>query len=118
MDEYALQIHLQNEDVFKSLFERDAILISGTKVFRGIGEIYSVFLKGLICEKYSSIRLVKEDLEIRNLDVDNAVVVFHYHTECILKGSGEEHSVSGVETQLVHKSGVSWKIAHIHYSMK
>lgn len=118
IEQYACQIHDQNEKKFRKLFRTDVILISGTKVFEGIDEIWGSFLAELIHQKYSDIRLVKEDLKINRLDERTAVAVFRYHTECTLRENGLPHGISGVETQVLQKQAGSWQIVHIHYTSK
>lgn len=47
---------------------------------------------------------------------DVAIVLFHYHTECIRRETKEPYSIKGLETQVVVKEDGEWKLAHVHYS--
>lgn len=117
---YADAVHTQDEKAFKSLWTQEDtnIEISGTKLFKGIESIYQDFLIGLIRKKYSSIILVNDGLQAYLLTEDAAVVVFEYHTECIVRESGEPYGIAGLETQVLKRTREGWKIAHIQYHGK
>lgn len=118
VEKYIEQIHDQEEEQFRDLFTSDAVLISGTHLFSGIDEIYSDFVRKRLHEKFREITLVKEDLKVRKITEDVAVVVFQYHTECILRENGNPYGIAGIETQVLRKQKEDWKIVHIQYSGK
>ena len=118
VDSYCAAIHSQNETDFKSIFSKTkkCTLISVARIFEGIDSIYGDFVYGL-SKPYETITLIKdEDLQINFVDDEHAIVIFKYHTECILRKNGEPFGIKGVETQIMEKEDGNWKIVHIHYS--
>ena len=118
VDTYCAAIHSQNETDFKSIFSKTkkSTLISVARIFEGIDSIYGDFVYGLN-KSYETITLIKdEDLQINFVDDEHAIVIFKYHTECILRRNGEPFGIKGVETQIMEKEDGNWKIVHIHYS--
>lgn len=117
---YADAVHSQDENEFKSLWTREETNaeISGTKYFQGVDSIYQDFLLNLINGKYSSIYLVNDDLRAYPLTEDTAVVIFKYHTDCIVRATGEKYGMTGIETQVLKKTKDGWRIAHIQYHGK
>ena len=118
VNKYCLAVKTQNKDLVYSIFSKNnkCMLISVGKVFEGLDSIFQDFL-GLIKELYSKIELIKdEELKINFIDEKTAVVIFKYHTECILRENGKDFGINGVETQLIIKEDGNWKIVHIHYS--
>lgn len=118
VNRYIQAIHTQDKEEFLSLWtgnEADT-LISITKVYKGDQAIYDDFLIGAIQAKYSRIDLINDGLTIQLLDDKTAIVVFSYHTECILCEDGTPFGIQGLETQVLRKIGSQWKIQHIHYS--
>ena len=69
-------------------------------------------------KSYESIDLIAENIDVRMIDENNAIVVFKYHTECILRDTHEPFGIQGLETQVVVKENNQWKLMHIHYSKK
>ncbi len=120
VQDYADAVHTQDEKAFKSLWtgEDTNIEISGTRLFRGLESIYQDFLIDLIQKRYSSIYLINDGLKAYLLTEDVAVVVFEYHTECIIRENGQSHGIEGLETQVLKKTKEGWKIAHIQYHGK
>ena len=118
IEKYRTLIHNPTLELTKELFEESAILISGVNPFYGPEEIYNLFLMQLLYKKYSTVTLVKEDLQIHPLDDNTVIVLFHYHTECLLRETNEPHGIQGIETQVLRKQEKTWKIAHIHYTSK
>lgn len=120
VQDYADAVRTQDEKAFKSLWtgEDTDIEISGTKLFQGVESIYQDFLIDLIQKKYSSIILVNDGLQAYLLTENVAVVVFKYHTECIVRESGEPYGIAGLETQVLKKTEAGWRIAHIQYHGK
>lgn len=118
VEDYARAIHEQNRERFCSLWLNDGndVLISITDTFVGVESIFQDFLIGKIQAKYSDIRLIAKDIQIKPLSDSMAVVVFSYGTECTLRESGEAYGIEGLETQVVVKQGEDWKLRHIHYS--
>ena len=118
VSKYCEAIHTQNEADFKSLWtcEETNVEISGSKLFRGIDSIYQDFLVDLIGARYASIYLINDGLDAYQLTDDTAVVIFRYHTECIIRETGEKHGISGLETQVLKRIDGQWKIAHIQYA--
>ncbi len=117
---YTDAIHSQEEMAFKALWtgEDTNMLISGTKLFEGVDTIYRTFLIDLLREKYSSIYLVNDGLQSYLLTDDVAVVVFRYHTDCVVRENGEPYGMAGIETQVLKRTADGWKIAHIQYHGK
>ena len=119
VDKYCLAIQTQNKNDFRSLFsqKQQCTLISVGTVFQGLNTIYEDFVLNGIQKAYSKIELIKdEDLKINFINEETAIVIFKYHTECILRESGELYGIKGVETQVLVKEEGKWKIVHIHYS--
>ena len=120
VQKYADAIHSLDGKRLRSVWtcENTNILISGSKLFRGIDEICDVFLEQLIGGRYSSIYLINDGLEAYQLGGDTGIVVFRYHTDCILRENGDRHGIAGLETQVLKKTDGEWKIAHIKYHGK
>ena len=119
VNKYCLGVKTQDKDLVYTIFSKykKCILVSVGNVFQGIDSIYQDFLVNLIQKLYSKIELIKDEkLEINFIDENTAVVIFKYHTECILRENGENFGIKGVETQLIIKEDENWKIVHIHYS--
>ncbi len=116
IEKYRALVHEPSLDLAKELFEENAVLISLVNPFYGPDEIYNVFLKQLLYGKYSTVELVKEDLQINMLDEDTAIAIFRYHTECLLRDTNEPDGIQGIETQVLRRHGDTWKIAHVHYA--
>ncbi len=115
---YCLAVKTQDKDIVYKIFSKNkkCMLVSVGKVFEGLDSIYKDFL-GLIKQLYSKIELIKdEELKINFIDEKSAVIIFKYHTECILRENGKDFGINGVETQLIIKEEGNWKIVHIHYS--
>ena len=115
---YCLAVKTQDKDIVYKIFSKNkkCMLVSIGKVFEGLDSIYKDFL-GLIKQLYSKIELIKdEELKINFIDEKSAVIIFKYHTECILRENGKDFGINGVETQLIIKEEGNWKIVHIHYS--
>ena len=118
VDNYCAAIHTQNKNDFKSIFRetKKCSLISVSKIYEGLNSMYADFVLGLQ-KLYARIDLIKdEDLQINFVNDEFAIVIFKYHTECILRESGELGGIKGVETQVMIKEDGNWKIVHIHYS--
>ena len=118
VDNYCAAIHSQNKNDFKSIFSqtKKCSLVSVSKVFEGLNSMYADFVLGLQ-KLYARIDLIKdEDLQINFINDEFAIVIFKYHTECIMRESGELGGIKGVETQVMIKEDGNWKIVHIHYS--
>ena len=120
VEKYCEAIHSQDEKEFKNLWSGDAfnIEISGSKIFRGVDSIYEDFVAGMLNQRYSEIRLINDGLEINLITADTAIAVFSYHTECIVRDTGEPHGIAGLETQVLKKIDDEWKLVHIQYAGK
>ena len=119
INKYCLAIGTQNENDFKNLFSKNkkCHLISVGQIFVGIDSIYKDFVIDLIQKTYTKIALIKdEELQINFIDEKNSVIIFKYHTDCIMRENGEKFGIRGVETQVLIKEEGNWKIVHIHYS--
>ncbi|MCD7950356.1 MAG: hypothetical protein LUG12_08880 [Erysipelotrichaceae bacterium] len=119
VENYIEAIHTQNEQQFRNLWSKKQLctLISVTKQYKGIDEIYHNFLIGRIHESYKSIQLVQDGpLDIRFIDEKNAIIIFSYHTKCIKRDTLEKYGIKGLETQIVTKENNTWKLVHLHYS--
>ena len=117
-NKYCLAVKTQDKDIVDKIFSKNkkCNLISIATVFEGVDSIYENFL-GLIKKMYSKIELIKdEELKINFISDTTAIIIFKYHTDCILRENGEKFGINGVETQLVIKEEGDWKIVHIHYS--
>ena len=118
INKYCLAVKTQDKDIVDKIFSKNkkCNLISIATVFEGVDSIYENFL-GLIKKMYSKIELIKdEELKINFISDTTAIIIFKYHTDCILRENGEKFGINGVETQLVIKEEGDWKIVHIHYS--
>ena len=115
---YCELIHSQNEKDFKELWckNKECMLISVGKVFKGIDSIYKDFLIDLIQNSYSIIDLIPDDIDVNINSDDLAIIIFKYHTDCILRKNGEKFGIKGIETQIFIKEDNLWKLKHIHYS--
>lgn len=115
---YQNAIHTQEKKEFMDLWTRDShnVLISITNKYEGIESIYYDFLIDRIQKAYVKIDLIAEDIDIKMINDELAVVIFKYHTECIKRETGEEYGIAGLETQIVQKKDNQWKLVHIHYS--
>ena len=119
VNKYCLAVGSQEEKDFKNIFtqKKKCYLISVGKIFEGVDSIYKDFIIALIQKLYTKIALIKdEELTINFIDDKNAIVIFKYHTDCILRENGEKFGINGVETQVLIKEEGNWKIVHIHYS--
>ena len=118
VNKYCLAVKTQDKNLVDKIFSQNkkCNLISIATVYEGVDSIYQNFL-GLIKKMYSKIELIKdEELKINFINETTAILIFKYHTECILRENGEKFGINGVETQLVIKEEGDWKIVHIHYS--
>ena len=118
INKYCLAVKTQDKDIVYNIFSKNkkCKLVSVGTVFEEVDSIYKDFL-GLIKKLYSKIELIKdEELKINFIDEKTAVIIFKYHTECILRENGKEFGINGVETQVLIKEEGNWKIVHIHYS--
>ena len=119
VDKYCKAVNTQEKDDVYSIFslKGKCTLISVSKIFDGLDSIYQNFLVDLIRKFYTKIDLIKdEELKINFVNENTAIVIFKYHTECILRENGEKFGIKGVETQVMIKEDGDWKITHIHYS--
>ena len=115
---YCLAVKTQDKNLVDKIFSQNkkCNLISIATVYEGVDSIYENFL-GLIKKMYSKIELIKdEELKINFINDSTAILIFKYHTDCILRENGEKFGINGIETQLVIKEEGDWKIVHIHYS--
>ena len=69
-----------------------------------------------IGEKFSRITLVVDDVEFNHVMHNVMIIVFRYHTECILRENGEPFGIQGVETQFAALEDGAWHLVHVHYS--
>ena len=92
------------------------MLISIGKIFKGIDSIYKDFVIDLIQKSYTTIDLIPDDIDVHINSNDLAIIIFKYHTDCILRKNGEKFGINGVETQIFIKEDNLWKLKHIHYS--
>jgi len=115
---YCELIHSQNEKDFKELWckNKECMLISIGKIFKGIDSIYKDFVIDLIQKSYTTIDLIPDDIDVHINSNDLAIIIFKYHTDCILRKNGEKFGINGVETQIFIKEDNLWKLKHIHYS--
>ena len=119
INQYCFAIGSQIEKDFKNIFSKNkkCYLISVGRVFEGVDSIYKEFVIDLIQKFYTKIELIKdEEPKINFIDNENAVIIFKYHTDCILRENGEKFGINGVETQVLIKEDGNWRIVHIHYS--
>ena len=114
---YCEAVEKQDQAAFRGLFDRDATLISISRLFDGVDSIAVDFL-GAIQSAYQTIRLIPENIDIRLRDNDTAIVLFQYHTECIRREDGSEYGIAGMETQVYIRKDEDWKLIHVHYSKK
>lgn len=115
--DYVKAIGNQNEDDFKKLWSsKENVLISIVNEFHGTDSIYQDFLINAIQANYESIELIVEDINIRLINDELGIVIFKYHTECILRDTKEPYGIEGLETQVVIKENNQWKLVQVHYS--
>ncbi|EOS59915.1 hypothetical protein C815_01938 [Firmicutes bacterium M10-2] len=115
---YCETIATQNINEFASLWseQKENMLISLTTLYIGTKAICDDFLIGAIHQAYETIELIADDIQIRMIEKDVAIVVFKYHTECICRKTKEPYGICGLETQVVVKENGQWKFVQIHYS--
>lgn len=119
LEDYKKAIHTQDERFFKKLWSgKDTdTMISITKQYVGIENIYNDFLIGGIQKAYQEITLIGDsEPTIHFLDETTAIIIFAYHTECIRRETLEIYGIQGLETQVVKKINDEWKLTHVHYS--
>ena len=119
VNKYCKAVNTQEKNDVYSIFSKvqKCNLISVGTIFEGVDSIYQKFLVDLIRKFYTKIDLIKdEELKINFINEKTAIVIFKYHTDCILRENGEKFGIKGVETQVVVKEEGEWKITHIHYS--
>jgi len=119
VNKYCKAVNTQEKNDVYSIFSKvqKCNLISVGTIFEGVDSIYQKFLVDLIRKFYTKIDLIKdEELKINFINENTAIVIFKYHTDCILRENGEKFGIKGVETQVVVKEEGEWKITHIHYS--
>lgn len=116
--DYADVVRTQDRRSFDRVFcERsDCRLISIDREFCGRDAIFEDFLIARIRAKFSEITLVTESLEFVPVSADVMLIVFGYHTECVLRESGEPFGIRGMETQLAVRENGEWRLLHVHYS--
>ena len=119
VNKYCKAVNTQEKNDVYSIFSKvqKCNLISVGTIFEGVDSIYQNFLIDLIRKFYTKIELIKdEELKINFINENTAIVIFKYHTDCLLRENGEKFGIKGVETQAVVKEEGEWKITHIHYS--
>ena len=119
VNKYCKAVNTQEKNDVYSIFSKvqKCNLISVGTIFEGVDSIYQKFLVDLIRKFYTKIDLIKdEELKINFINEKTAIIIFKYHTDCILRENGEKFGIKGVETQVVVKEEGEWKITHIHYS--
>ena len=119
VNKYCKAVNTQEKNDVYSIFSKvqKSNLISVGTIFEGVDSIYQNFLIDLIRKFYTKIELIKdEELKINFINENTAIVIFKYHTDCLLRENGEKFGIKGVETQVVVKEEGEWKITHIHYS--
>lgn len=116
--DYAKAIHTQSRSDFDAVFSSQAEcrLISINKEFLGRDAIHQQFLVDGIGAKFSQITLVADDLAFNRIAPDMMIIVFRYHTECILRETGEPFGIQGMETQVAVRENDTWRLVHVHYS--
>ena len=100
INKYCLAVKTQDKDIVDKIFSKNkkCNLISIATVFEGVDSIYENFL-GLIKKMYSKIELIKdEELKINFISDTTAIIIFKYHTDCILRENGENFVINSVET--------------------
>ena len=115
---YQRLISQPSEALFDEVFScsHPCSLIAVSKCFETREHIYSDFILGGLQKAYSRIALISDDITVRPISEELAIVVFQYHTDCDLRETGEPFGISGLETQVVIKENGQWRIVHIHYS--
>ena len=119
VNKYCKAVNTQEKNDVYSIFSKvqKCNLISVGTIFEGVDSIYQNFLVDLIRKHYTKIDLIKdEELKINFIRENTAIVIFKYHTDCLLRENGQKFGIKGVETQVVVKEEGEWKITHIHYS--
>jgi len=116
--QYVKSVHTQKREDFNCVFSdlAQCRLISVGTEYVGKDSIYEDFLINAIRAAFSDISLVVDDLSFNQISHDMMVIVFRYHTECILRESGESFGIQGLETQIAIREDTSWRLVHVHYS--
>ena len=118
VENYAKAVQTQNWRDFDIVFskQKECRLISGRNEYVGRDAIFQEFLVERIGKKFSRITLVVDDVEFNHVMHNVMIIVFRYHTECILRENGEPFGIQGVETQFAALEDGAWHLVHVHYS--
>lgn len=116
--DYCRSVHTQDEKDVYALWNTGAecSLISPGGMYIGLDSIYKDFLLDGIRAAYSRIDLIADDVQVRFVSEECAIVIFAYHTDCDRRDTGEWFGIAGLETQVYNKVGEDWKLTHVHYS--
>lgn len=116
--DYCRSVHTQDLEEVRKLWNNSAecSLISPGGMYSGIESIYQDFLIDGIRSAYSRIDLIADDVNVRFVSDECAIVIFAYHTDCDRRETGEWFGIEGLETQVYNKVGDDWKLTHVHYS--
>lgn len=116
--QYAKAVHTQDRVDFDAAFslQAECRLISIDTEFVGKEAIYQDFLVDRIGAKFSEITLVTDDLAFNRISPDLMIIVFRYHTECVIRETGEPFGIRGMETQVALRENDAWRLVHVHYS--
>lgn len=118
IDRYKDAVDTQDSNAFRALWstKTPTMMVSVGQAFSGVDAICEDFLIGRVKQRNESIRIVPEDLQVRQIRDDLAVVLFSYHADCILRETHEPFVMRGMETQLMELEDGEWKLVHVHYS--
>ncbi len=104
---------------FRSLWSgKDNTLVSIGRLYRGVDEIVDDFLLGTVGRKYTSIKLLTDDIKIIDASDSLVIVIFRFHADTVLRKNDKPYGFQGLETQIIVKTDKGWKFQHIHYSKR
>ena len=115
---YITCIETQDRTMFDKVWTTEGTcrMISGANMFEGRESLWGEFVNGKIKTAYTTIKIVKENSWFEVIDEDHALIIFKYHSECILRENGEPFGVAGMETQVAKRDPEGWRLLHVHYS--
>lgn len=118
LNAYIECVETQSRQFFDEVWSTEGTcrMISGQNMFEGRESIWEDFIVGKVGASYESIDLVKEDVWFEVVDGAHALIIFKYHTECVMRDTGEPFGVAGLETQVAVRQAEGWRLQHVHYS--
>ena len=118
VEKYRRLVSTQDRALYDEVFSstRAVSLVSIRHTYLGDKGIYEDFLVGAVRASYRTIELVREELSMRLIAEDTALIIFGYHTECERRETGEPYGIAGLETQVAVREDAGGRLVHVHYS--